>query len=121
MPRCENTLQARLAVKEATSHGLVSSSLPAKVINLSETGCCLALPTLSLEGFHLQRCLNAGDDYLLEIEIRSPQGGAWVVLAEARWSNRDWGQEEFPFRVGARFVGPVALPANWRRILFVRS
>ncbi|MBA4358737.1 MAG: hypothetical protein C0405_13540 [Desulfovibrio sp.] len=115
--RLDTMLGARFRVVEATSHGALVPFLPARLVNLSETGCLLALPSLALDGINLLRCINNGEDYLLEIEIVSPQAGTWVMLAEAVWANQDGDCQGYSFQVGARFTGPVALPRNWRRIL----
>ena len=115
--RLDTMLGARVRVVEATSHGALVPFLAARLVNLSETGCLLALPSLALDGINLTRCVNNGEDYLLEIEIASPRGGTWVMLAEVAWANQDGDQPDHLFQLGARFSGAVALPRNWRRIL----
>lgn len=115
--RLDAMLGARVRVVEATGRGALFPFFPARLLDLSETGCRLALPCFDVNGFHLQACVKCGDDYLLEIEIASPLGGTWVMLAEAAWATRDGDSGEHPCRLGARFTGAVALPRNWRRIL----
>ncbi len=86
-------------------------------MDLSEGGCCLALPSLALEGFHLNRCLESPQDFPLELEIRTPDGGSWRLLAQVRWTNRCLDQDDWSFRVGTKFCGGQSLPVNWRRLL----
>lgn len=119
--REELLIQARLWVVEALTQGRLTTEHPVRVVNLSEGGCCLALPTLALEGMHLQRCLNCGEDYLVELELALPGGGTWRLVGEVLWTNRAWEQEAFAFRLGLRFVGPVALPQNWKRLVGTES
>lgn len=115
--REEIQVPVRLWVVEATSRGRLTPEHSASAVNLSEGGCCLAVPTLALEGCHLQRCLNSGEDYLLEMEFLVPSGGSWRLFGEAGWTNRVWDRQPATFWVGVRFLGPVGLPANWRRLV----
>lgn len=121
VPREEVKIPVRLWVVDALGRGRLTVEHSVLAVNLSEGGCCLSLPTLALEGFHLQRCLNSGEDYLLEMEMLLPRGGQWRLYGEVTWTNRAWEQEPSAFLAGVRFVGPVSLPGNWRRLVEVKA
>jgi len=115
--RVEASVVAHFWVVDALSQTYLTPQVPARLVNLSEDGCCLAVKNLLLEGFHLLHCLQNPDDYQLEIAIQAPGGGTWLVRAVVRWTDRELEETDFAFRVGTKFAGPVALPHNWRRLL----
>ncbi|MFH1033104.1 MAG: PilZ domain-containing protein [Pseudomonadota bacterium] len=116
--RLEHRLEASILVLDGEGGTGLTSVQPARVLNLSEGGCCLALNSLALEGFHLDRCLDAPRDFPLEVAITAPNGGTWRLLAQVCWTNQDQdGPQPGQYRVGARFGGAQGLPQNWRRLL----
>jgi hypothetical protein len=117
--RLEQRLEASILVLDGEGGAGLTKSQPARVLNLSEGGCCLALPSLALEGFHLERCLDSPQDFPLEVAITAPNGGTWRLLAQVRWANHDHDGREAAYRVGARFGEAQGLPQNWRRLLSV--
>lgn len=119
--RLEQRLEASILVLDGEGGAGLTKTQPARVLNLSEDGCCLALPSLALEGFHLNRCLESPQDFPLEVAITAPSGGTWRLLAQVRWTNRDDDGQEWPFRVGAKFGAAQGLPQNWRRLLSAPS
>ncbi len=117
LAREEVRVPVRMWVVESAGRGHLTPEHAATAVNLSEDGCCLAVPTLALEGFHLQRCLNSGEDYLLELVLQVPSGGQWRIFGEVAWTNRVWDYQPATFWVGVRFQEPVGLPGNWRRLV----
>ncbi len=115
--RLEQRLEASILVLDGEGGAGLTQAQPARVLNLSEGGCCLALPSLALEGFHLERCLDSPQDFPLEVAITAPNGGTWRLLAQVRWTNRDHDGQDGHCRVGARFGEAQGLPQNWRRLL----
>ena len=119
--RLERRLEAYIRVLDGEGGSGISASQAAKVVNLSEGGCCLAVPSLALPGFHLTRCLESPEVFPLEVQISAPGSGTWRLQAQVRWTNRDFQETGWSFRVGARFCGGQSLPANWRRLLAQES
>ena len=115
--RLEQRLEASIRVLDGDGGSHITPRQPAKVLNLSENGCCLALPNLALEGFHLHRCLESPEDFPLEVEISAPGMGNWRLAAQVRWVNRESEDEGWCYRLGAKFCGGQSLPGNWRRLL----
>lgn len=107
--------QARIRVLDANTQAPITSSHEAHVINISNKGLCLGLASPSLEGFHLTRCLQASEEYLIGVDIFPPSGGPWQVTAEVKWIDRQMDEDHFSFRLGAALV--KGLPAGWRRML----
>jgi len=101
--RRETSLAAEFVVRESFSGKLLSSSCSAQVLNLSRRGCCLALGRLDCGGFHLHRCLEAPQDYLLDLNINPHNDGSTQVTAELLWLNREQDPGGLPFRAGLAF------------------
>lgn len=99
-------LTVELLVREAISGKPLSTPCFAQVVNLSRRGCCLALRRLDCGGFHLHRCLQAPQDYLLEFTLPLDGGRSRLVRAELRWLNREPDDPAMPFRAGLVLVKP---------------
>jgi hypothetical protein len=115
--RLEHRLEASILVLDGEGGTGLTRSQPARVLNLSEGGCCLAVPSLALEGFHLDRCLDSPQDFPLEVAITAPNGGTWRLLAQVCWTNHDQDGQPDQYRLGAKFGAAQGLPQNWRRLL----
>ena len=102
-PRRDTTLAAELVVLESFSGKRLSPACSGRVLNLSRRGCCLALGRLDCGGFHLHRCLEAPQDYILELTLAPFNGYSRQFAAEVRWLNREMGDHGLPFRVGLAF------------------
>jgi hypothetical protein len=102
--RADADFAVELLVREAVSGKPLSTPCPAQVVNISRRGCCLALRRLDCGGFHLHRCLQAPQDYLLEFNLPLPGGDARLVTAELRWLNREPDDHAMPFRAGLALV-----------------
>lgn len=115
--RLEHRLEASILVLDGEGGTGLTKAQPARVVNLSEGGCCLALPSLKMEGFHLERCLESPANFPLELAITAPRGGTWRLQAQVRWTNQEQDGQEWPYRLGAKFGQAQCLPQNWRRLL----
>lgn len=73
--RLEQRLEASILVLDGEGGTGLTRAQPTRVLNLSEGGCCLALPSLAMDGFHLERCLDSPQGFLLEVAITAPNGG----------------------------------------------
>lgn len=104
--RLENSLTAEFVVRQGLSGKPLSRPCHAQVLNLSRRGCCLALDRLDCGGFHLHRCLEARQDYILELIIDPHQQGSRQVTAEVLWLNREQDTHGLPFRAGLEFSQP---------------
>ncbi|MCB2191630.1 MAG: hypothetical protein KQI62_08695 [Deltaproteobacteria bacterium] len=102
--RREAYLEARFLVCDGFSGKRLSRSCPAQVLNFSLRGCCLALGRLDCGGFHLHRCLEAPQDYILQLSIDPRNGDARQYTAELRWINRELDDHAMPFRAGLEFI-----------------
>lgn len=102
----ENGLAAEFVVREGWSGKPLSRPCSAQVFNLSRRGCCLALDRLNCGGFHLHRCLEAHQDYILELIIDPHHRGSRQVKAEVLWLNREQDTHGLPFRAGLEFSPP---------------
>lgn len=76
----------------------------ARVLNLSQRGCCLAVASLHLDQFHLNRCLESPEDYPLEVITQDPDGRCCRALGCVRWTNRETAATDLPFRVGLEWL-----------------
>ena len=113
--RVDVCVKARIRVVEAQTDTPVTSWCDANTINLSDKGFCLALASLSLEGFHLTRCLQSPEEYLIGVEMFPASKAPWQMTAEVKWIDRQMDEEDFSFRLGAALV--KGLPQGWRRML----
>lgn len=103
--RRETVLAAEFVVREGFCGKPLSDPFPAQVLNLSRRGCCLALGRLDCGGFHLHHCLEAPQDYILELRFIPPSNGDFrQYKAEVRWLNREMGDHGLPFRAGLVFM-----------------
>ncbi|MCF8041554.1 MAG: hypothetical protein K9K65_17325 [Desulfarculaceae bacterium] len=101
--RREVGLAAEFVVRENFSGKRLSTACPAQVLNLSPKGCCLALSRLDCGGFHLHRCLEAPQDYILDLTLAPFNGYSRQFSAEVRWLNREMDDHGLPFRAGLVF------------------
>lgn len=115
--RLEQRLEASFRVLDGQGGTGITSDQPVKVLNLSDDGCCLGLSSLELPGFHLERCLDAPQEFPLELAIQAPRGGTWRLHAQVRWADRQPPDQPWTYRVGTKFLGAQSLPQNWRRLL----
>ena len=113
--RLEGRVKARILVVNANTREAVTSLHEANIINMSSKGLCLALTSPSLEGFHLTRCLQSPDEYLIGVDILFPNSGPWRVMAEVKWIDRRMDEDDFCFRLGAAVFDEF--PAGWQRML----
>ena len=115
-PHRKVELAASFQVRDDFSGALLTPENPALIIDLSPSGCCLALDQLDPGGFHLHRCLEEPQDYPLELKVRLHGGEAVVLRAEVKWLNRELRATGPPFRVGLRFCQEQGgAPLAWRR------
>lgn len=105
MARREAAMTAEFVVRDAFSGNQLSPPCPSQVLDLSPRGCCLALGQLDCGGFHLHRCLQAPQDYILELRLTGDNGRVRQIPAEVRWLNREMNQQSLPFRAGLYFPG----------------
>ena len=113
--RVHTTLEAELAVMDALTRRLLTPQGRARVVDLSPSGCRLAVDSLSLGDFPLSNCREFPQDYRLELCLAPPGGGTWRVGANLVWINRN--RDSAPFKLGVRFEEPVALPGSFQRLL----
>lgn len=109
-------LEASVRVVDGLTRSPLTDPRNALVADISEGGCCLALPQAMVGDVPLQRLLDSPDDYRLELKFATPAGGRWVLSAQVRWIHHR-ARGGLDYRVGTKFEEPVALPANWRRML----
>ncbi|MCB2226601.1 MAG: PilZ domain-containing protein [Desulfarculaceae bacterium] len=116
-PRHPSSLKACFLVRDQFSGNQLTEQYPAIIMDHSPSGCCLALERLDCGGFHLHRCLEAPQDYPLELCLRPEEGAELTVQGEVRWINREMTAEGPPFRVGLRLcMEDRATPLAWRRL-----
>ncbi len=113
--RVHTSLEAQLAVMDAMTRRPLTPRGRARVVDLSESGCRLAVDSLNLDGFQLTNCREFPQDYRLELCLAPPGGGTWRVGANLVWINRN--QDGVPFKLGVKFEEPVALPGSFKRLL----
>ncbi len=113
--RVHTSMEAGLAVMDAMTRRHLTPQGKARVEDLSERGCRLAVDTLNLDGFQLGACRDFPQDYRLELCLAPPGGGTWRVGANLVWINHDL--EGPPFKLGIKFEDPVALPGSFQRLL----
>lgn len=101
--RREVGLSAQFVVRESFSGKRLSPACSALVQNLSPKGCCLSLARLDCGGFHLHRCLEAPQDYILEVTLAPFNSYSRHFSAEVRWLNREMDDHGLPFRAGLAF------------------
>ncbi len=101
--RRESEIAVEFVVRDSFSGKLLSPPCPGQVIDLSPRDCCLALGQLDCGGFHLHRCLEAPQDYVLELSLKEKQGRVRRYQAEVRWLNRELEAQDLPFRAGLVF------------------
>jgi hypothetical protein len=116
-PHRKVELAASFQVRDEFSGTHLTPEHPALIIDLSPSGCCLALDQLDPGGFHLHRCLEEPGDYPLELRVRLNGDEPMVLRAEVKWLNRELRATGRPFRVGLRFrQGARGTPLPWRRL-----
>lgn len=101
--RRETSLVAEFVVLESFSGKRLSPTCSAQVLNLSPKGCCLALGRLDCGGFHLHRCLENPQDYILDLTLAPFNGYSRQFNAKVCWLNREMGDHGLPFRAGLAF------------------
>lgn len=91
----------------------LTSEQEAHLVNISASGCCLALSTLFINGLHLHRCLAEPD--ALAVLVILPVDGSRVHMQKGRvrWINREFNDSRMCFRVGIQFY-ESDLPKGWR-------
>lgn len=102
--RREMQLPARFVVLAQDGVTALVEPRQARVLNLSSRGCCLAVASLHLDQFHLNRCLESPEDYPLEVIAQDPDGHPCRALACVRWTNRETNATDLPFRVGLEWI-----------------
>lgn len=110
-------LEGRLAVRLADSPELVRAQWPVRVVDLSPAGCGLASASLSVDRFHLHRCLAEPEGCPLEVEIHLPGRNVFTSRARLAWIKRDYNDPDWTYRLGVQFTSPPGLPRNWRRLI----
>lgn len=100
-----STVAAEFVVRDGFSGKQLSLPYPAQVLDLSAKGCRLALSQLDCGGFHLHRCLEAPQNYIIELRLAGVNGHSRIILAEVSWLNRDMQDRGLPFRAGLCFPG----------------
>ena len=124
-PRQACDLPAQYVVLGGEAMAPLGEPRPARVVNLSPAGCCLAVASLTLDRFHLTRCLESPEDFPLEVILPGRQGQVWRGRGWVRWTNRAPAMEKappaggpaadhgLPFRVGVQWCAG-GLPEGWR-------
>ncbi len=102
--RREMQLPARFVVLAQDGVTVLVEPRQARVLNLSNRGCCLAVASLHLDQFHLNRCLESPEEYPLEVIAQGPDGQICRALACVRWTNRETTTTDLPFRVGLEWL-----------------
>lgn len=117
--RREAQLSARFVVVAPDGQTELVEPRPSIVLNLSSEGCCLAVASLHLDRFHLNRCLESPEDYPLEVTMQGPEGQVWRARGCVRWTNREVSAANLPFRVGVEWIDqglPEGCHALLRRV-----
>lgn len=113
--RLETSLPAVIRINRLKAVDQSTAPQKGRIVNFHRHGCCLALERLDMGEFHLARCLEEPDDYLIELSVFPPKGVVMELSAKAIWINRDLDQPGGEFQVGLEFTAPAALPADWRK------
>ncbi|MCA1905207.1 MAG: hypothetical protein LDL11_01295 [Desulfarculus sp.] len=116
VPRREAQLSARFVVLAPDGQTELVEPRPSRVLNLSSEGCCLAVASLHLDRFHLNRCLESPEDYTLLVIMQGPDGQVWRAQGLVRWTNREVSAADLPFRVGVEWLGQ-GLPEGCQTLL----
>ena len=106
--RREMQLPARFVVLAQDGVTVLVEPRQARVLNLSNRGCCLAVASLHLDQFHLNRCLESPEEYPLEVTAQGPDGQCCRALGCVRWTNRETTATDLPFRVGLEWLATGA-------------
>lgn len=114
--RQQAALQVGFRVVDAITRKQLSAERYALIVNLSEGGCGLMVPELSVDTFNLKTCLQFPRDYLLELKMKPTSGGTWRLHGAVRWIEPEKNNGN-GFRLGVRFEDPVSLPNQWQRLL----
>jgi hypothetical protein len=116
VPRREAQLSARFVVLAPDGQTELVEPRPSRVLNLSSEGCCLAVASLHLDRFHLNRCLESPEDYTLVVIMQGPDGQVWRAQGLVRWTNREVSAADLPFRVGVEWLDQ-GLPEGCQTLL----
>ncbi len=88
-------------------------SFEARLVDLTEAGCGLAVAELKRGDFHLHRCLAEPEVHRLEIEVEIGASETWRAQARLVWINTAPSDKDRRFRLGVEFIGPTQ-PIDWR-------
>lgn len=115
--RDQTELETDLRVVDGLTRGPITERRPVLVVDISQGGACLALPGPELSGIPLETCRQAPEDYMLEMVIPIGGGGNWLLNSQVCWIDHRQRPGGLDYYIGTKFEEPVALPANWRRLL----
>ena len=114
--RVDAPLEARIRILDAGARMPLTEKAGARVVDISRSGCRLAMDSNSVRGFELAQCCKLPGDFLLELSILPPSGGAWILGANLLWIDRRNADPPL-YHLGLKYEEPVALPSSYQRLL----
>lgn len=105
--RTADDLTVELVVARTEASSEPETRIPARLVDRSRSGCCLALERLQYGSIHLLDCIEDPGDFRIEVALPAARRGEAVRSARVVWINRVFEGVGPAFRIGLALGAPI--------------